>query len=386
LPGPPSLAGRVFLIHSIDEADMLTRRRLVQSAAALLASPALLKVTRATAQGALPITVSSYLLDRTEALFDGRVQIEGAQATFEADAIGDMNTAAFSRTGTREITELGLHPFMLAHANDAFRDYALLPIPLLRQFRHKSVFVRADAGIETPDDLRGRRIGTPGYSSTSLTWIRGIFEDEYGVTPTDVEWVVATDDSSAGEAGAVSDQENRFPDGVQISTGTPGMDESELLLAGEVDALFHAATPAAYLQGDARIARLFPDFRSVEQDYFKRTGIFPIMHVLAIRRDTAADHPWLARAVFDAYSQAKSTAYLTKDRLGWATDMLPWYSQELEDTRALMGRNFYPYGIAPNRKAIETLFRYSHSQGLASRVLAIDETFLPESLDFAEDI
>lgn len=363
---------------------MINRRHFMKAGAAALASPALLRVTRASAQGALPITVSSYLLDRTQALFDGRVEIEGAKATFVADAIGDMNTTAFSGNGTREITELGLHPFMLAQANEGFRDYALLPIPLLRQFRHKSVFVRADAGIEKPDDLRGRRIGTPGYSSSSLTWIRGIFEDEYGLKPTEVEWVQSVEDSSAGVAGKASAQEQRLPEGVRITTGTPGLDESDLLLQGEVDALFHAGTPRAFNEGDPRVQRLFPDFRSVERDYFKRTGIYPIMHVLAIRRDVAADHPWLARAVFDAYSKAKSIAYETKDKWTWATDMLPWYSQELEDTRALMGRNFYPYGIEPNRKTIETLYRYSHNQGLASRVLTVDETFLPGTLEFAE--
>lgn len=363
---------------------MINRRNFIQAGAAVLASPALLRVTRATAQGALPITVSSYLLDRTEALFDGRVEIEGVKATFVADAIGDMNTTAFSGNGTREITELGLHPFMLAHANEEFRDYALLPIPLLRQFRHKSVFVRADAGIEKAEDLRGRRIGTPGYSSTSLTWIRGIFEDEYGLKPTEVEWVQSVKDSSAAAAGNISAQEQRWPDGIRITTGTPGLDESDLLLEGEVDALFHAGTPRAFNEGDPRVLRLFPDFRAVERDYFKRTGIYPIMHVLAIRRDVAADHPWLARAVFDAYSQAKSIAYETKDKLTWATDMLPWYSQELEDTRALMGRNFYPYGIEPNRKTLETLFRYSHNQGLASRVLTIEETFLAGTQEFAE--
>jgi len=363
---------------------MQSRRHFLQAGSALLAAPAIFQATTVAASDGLPITVSSYLLDRTQALFDGSVQIEGAQATFVQDAIGDMNTAAFTGTGTNEVTELGLHPFMLAHANEGFRDYALLPVFLLRQFRHKSVFVRTDAGIKSPQGLKGRRVGTPGYSSTSLTWIRGIFDDEYGVTPSDIDWVVATDDSSAGEAGTISDQENRLPDGLNISTGTPGMDESDLLLAGEVDALFHAATPAAYLQGDPRIARLFPDFRSVEQDYFLRTGIFPIMHVLAIRRDTAAKHPWLARSVFDAYSHAKTAAYRTKDRLGWATDMLPWYSQELEDTRALMGKNFYPYGLEPNRKTLEALFRYSNHQGLAGRVLTLEETFLPESLDFKE--
>ena len=150
------------------------------------------------------IKVSSYLLARTAPLFDGRVQIQGTEASFHKDAIGDMNTAAFSGAGTREITELGLHPYMLAYANEGFRDYALLPIPLLRQFRHKSIFVRADAGIAAPQDLKGRRVGTPGYSSTSLTWIRGILADEYGVEPGDVRWITSARDSSAAIAGKTS--------------------------------------------------------------------------------------------------------------------------------------------------------------------------------------
>ncbi|WP_420415362.1 ABC transporter substrate-binding protein [Roseibium sp.] len=354
----------------------------LQTVAAGLAAP-----TLASAQsGQLPITVSSYLLDRTQALFDGSVAIEGADAEFIQGAIGDMNTAAFTGIGRNEITELGLHPFMLAHANEGFRDYALLPVFLLRQFRHKSVFVRRNAGIKTPLDLAGRRIGTAGYSSTSLTWIRGIFEEEYGLRPKDVEWVISNADSSAAVAGAVSKQESQIPDGIKVTQGPPGLDESELLLTGEVDALFHAATPAAFIDGDPSIARLFPDFRSVEQAYFERTGVFPIMHVLAIRRDTSAEHPWLAKAVFDAYSKAKIAAYQLKDRLTWATDMLPWYSQELDDTRRLMGRNFYPYGIEANRKTVETLYRYSFEQGLAERVLTVEETFLPESLEFTEPV
>ncbi|MGI9364769.1 MAG: ABC transporter substrate-binding protein, partial [Rhizobiaceae bacterium] len=298
---------------------MTTRRTFLSTTAAFLATPALIRSNALASSSPLPITVSSYLLDRTKALFDGSVEIEGTRAKFEQGAIGDMNTAAFTGKTRNQITELGLHPFMLAHANDGFRDYALLPIFLLRQFRHKSVFVRTDAGITKPEDLKGRRIGTPGYSSTSLTWIRGILEDEYGVKPSDVEWIVATQDSSAGVAGAVSAQENLLPDGITVSTGTPGKDESELLVSGEVDALFHAATPAAFVEGNPKVARLFPDFRSVEQDYFRRTGIFPIMHVLAIRREVAAEHPWLAKSVFKAYSAAKTAAYQKMDRLNWAT-------------------------------------------------------------------
>lgn len=363
----------------------MRRRRFLATSAAALAAPTMEAApTLAADQARLPINVSSYYLDRTAALFERRVKIEGVDATFHEGKIGDMNTAAFTGAATVEITEVGLHPFILAFANDDFRDYALLPIPLLRQFRHKSIFVHRDAGINNPEDLKGRRVGTPGYSSSSVTWIRGILEDEYGVIPSDMVWVVANKDSSTGEAGAMSKQENLLPDGVTIEQGKPGLDESELLLEGEVDALIHAAAPAAYIDGDPRVVRLFQNAGDVEKDYFTRTGIFPIMHVLAIRRDTAAEHPWLARAVFEAYSAAKMEAYRDKDRLTWVTDMLPWYASEVEDTRALMGRNFYPYGFEANQTTFETLFEYSYRQGLAKRILKSEEVFLPGTLGFSE--
>jgi 4,5-dihydroxyphthalate decarboxylase len=358
---------------------------MLSLSASALAVPALLSSADTLDQAARPeLRVSSYRLDRTAALFSGQVKIDGVDATFVEDSIGDMNTRAFTRNAPNEITELGLHPFMLAHANEGFRDYALLPVFLLRQFRQKSVFVRTGAGIAKPEDLKGRRVGTPGYSSTSLTWIRGIFEDDYGVKPSDMEWVIANKDSSAGEAGKISAQESRIPEGVSVVQGPAGLDESQLLLEGEVDALFHAATPAAFLQGDPRISRLFADPRAVEQDYYQRTGIFPIMHVLAIRRDVAEKYPWLPKAIFDAYCEAKTAAYQLMNRLNWATDMLPWYSAELEATQQLMGRNFYPYGIKANEKTLNALFDYSYRQGLASRRLTIEELFLPGTLEFEE--
>jgi 4,5-dihydroxyphthalate decarboxylase len=157
--------------------------------------------------GKLPLKMAGYKLDRVEALIDGRVQVEGCDAQFEIAAIGDMNTDVFSGPQSREVTEVGLHPFMLAYANEGFRDYSLLPVFPLRLFRHRSIFIRTDRGIKKPEDLRGKKVATPGFSSTSLTWLRGILQHEYGLSPDEIQWVVSSKDSSAKAAGKVSKQE-----------------------------------------------------------------------------------------------------------------------------------------------------------------------------------
>jgi len=332
----------------------------------------------------LPLKVAGYRLDRVEALIDGRVQVEGCDTRFEVAAIGDMNTDVFSGAQSREVTEIGLHPFMLAHANEGFGDYSLLPVFPLRVFRHRSIFIRTDRGIGKPADLRGKRVATPGFSSTSLTWLRGILRHEYGVRPEDVQWVVSSGDSSAEAAGGVSKQESMIPEGLSVSRGPEGKDESDLLESGDVDALLHAAEPRAYLQGHPQVARLFGDYRTVEREFFSRTGIFPIMHAVAIRNDVASAHPWLPEAVFDAYVESKKRMYDQLTKLGWATISLPWVGQEIEETRRLMGENFWPYGIEANRKALEALFRHSHEQGLASRRLTIEELFHPSTLTLKE--
>jgi 4,5-dihydroxyphthalate decarboxylase len=273
---------------------------------------------------------------------------------------------------------------MLAYANDGFRDYSLLPIFPLRLFRHKSVFIRTDRGIKKPEDLRGKMIATAGYSSTSLTWIRGIFQEEYGLKPKDIQWIISSKDSSAKHAGKVSKQESKFPEGVPINMGPAGKDESDLLESGEVDALFHAGEPRAYIEGHPKVGRLFPDYRSTERAYFSKTGIFPIMHAVAIKRSLVKRNPWLIEAVFKAYSQSKQMAYDYMAKAAWFKESLPWFGQEFEETRALMGNNYYSYGIEPNRRTLKALFRYSHQQGLCNRELTIEELFEPASIELAE--
>ena len=333
---------------------------------------------------ALTLRVAGYEYDRVAALADGRVKVDGCNLSFTKDTIGNLNTHIFSGPGTRDVTEVGLHPYILAYANGDFRDYTLLPIFPLRVFRHKSIFIRTDRGIAGPEDLRGKKIATPGYSSTSLTWIRGILEDEYGVKPTDIEWYVSSTDSSAKNTGGPSKFENILPKNLKVEQGPAGKNESDMLADGDVDALFHAMEPKCYVEGHPKVARLFQDFRTAEHSYYQKTGIFPIMHAVAIRKKLADTHPWLSSALFKAYAQSKAIAIRELTTLGWAFNSLPWVAAEIEETRSLMGENFWPYGIKPNRKAIEALCRYSHQQGLASRRVKIDELFHASSMVLAE--
>lgn len=374
--------------------DNRDRRHFLKLAGLTVGTAALLPMTRpafseastakdATNQAA-SLNFAGYKLDRTEALIDGRTKIEGYDINFSQEGIGDLNTNTFSGPQSYDVTEIGLHPFMLAYGNEDFRDYSLLPIFPIRLFRHKSIFIRTDRGIDKPQDLRGKKVSTAGYSSTSLTWIRGMLSDEYGVKPEDVQWIISQKDSSAKDVGKVSAQESILPAGVPIEKGPEGVDESDLLDSGEVDACFHAGEPRAFTDRRPNIDRLFPDARKTEQDYFKKTGIFPIMHAVAIKKSLAQQNPEVVPVVFKAYSEAKQKAYNYLAYQASIMDILPWASQEFEATKELMGENYFAYGIKPNRKSLESLFRYSYEQGLCRKHLKIEDLFLPESLALVE--
>jgi len=334
----------------------------------------------------LHLKMTGYDYPRIKAIYDKKVNIKNCSFDIvKSGGIGDMNTNVFSGPQSFDVTEIGIVPFILAYANEGFRDYTLLPIFPLRMFRHKSIFIHADSGITKPQDLKGKKIGTPGYSSSSLTWIRGMFQDEYGISPNDVEWVIASKDSSGDISGQVSKQESIIPEGISITKGTPGKDESELLLSGEVDALFHAVQPKAFIQGNPKIIRLFKDSKKVEQEYFAKTGIFPIMHAVAVKKELLENNPWLAQSLFDAYSESKTIDYNFMTKLGWAYDTLPWYGQEYEETKKIMGNNFYSYGFEANRKTLEAICKYSFEQGLIKEEVKFEDLFSASSFELSEE-
>lgn len=370
---------RGFLKMAAVVGGMLGLPGISQVAGSQSGSP---KIIQTSSKSTRPsVTIAGYPFDRVKGLVDGSVEVKGCDARFEKASIYKLNAVAMGGDQKWEVQEIGLHPFMLAYANSNFRDYTLIPVFPLRTFRHKSMFVRADRGIHSPKDLQGKTVAAAGYSQSSLTWIRGTLQHEYGVKAEDMRWIISRKSSDKGK---VSKFESALPENVPITFGPEGFDESQLLVEGKVDAVFSAKEPQAYIDGHPLVARLFSDYRQVEQAYFTKTGIFPIMHTVAIRKDVVTKHPWLPEAVFQAYSQAKQKMYAFMKDLGWAMISLPWLAKELEETRALMGENFWPYGIEANRTTLEALFQYSFEQGMATRRLTVEELFHPSTLKLTE--
>jgi len=329
------------------------------------------------------ITIAGYDYDRTRAIMDGNVSIAEADVDFEVSNIYTLNRMAFGPEQKFEVTELGLIPYITRYINDDFRGYSLIPVFISREFRHKNIYVHVDSGIERPEDLVGKRVGTPGYGMSSHTWIRGFLLDEYGVKADDLNWIETTKSSDGGKLNS-GFANYFFGDDFPLTKGPEGVDESELLLSGQCDALITAITPKAFMERDPRIRQLFPNVKETEKAYFKKTGMFPIMHVIAIRTDVLAENPWLAKAVFEMYSDAKDLAYKNLQSTTVNRTTLPWASQEFEDTRELMGENYWKYGVEANRKELESLMRYVFEQGLVKRQIDLEEIFDASSLAFEE--
>lgn len=321
----------------------------------------------------LKIGVGRY--DRTQALIDGRIGVDGHDAVFESPPLEELFAAAFD-TDRYDAAEISFSNFLYLSATDRCRLVGL-PIFPSRMFRHSAIFVRTDRGIRTPRDLIGRVVGVREFSMTAALVARGVLEDEFGVRASDIDWRYGpADDSDSRPVIRV------LPRGVRISAIDDGDNLSDMLADGALDAMVAYKPPKAFLMGAPHVARLFPDPRRVEQDYYARTGIFPIMHLIGIRRELAEDMS-LCRAVCDAFQRAKGEAIDSVGAYQALSISLPWAPADLDSVRALMGANYWPYGIEANRAAIEAVSRYSHAQGLAPRRMAVEELFASGSLGWA---
>ena len=315
------------------------------------------------------LTYGGVVYDRTLALSTGRVQPEGVQLEYVAGAPNDIFRRMLSRQEF-DASELSASNFILERARGEQR-FVALPVFPSRAFRHNSIYVRTDAGIERPEDLRGRRVGLPEYLQTANFWVRAFLQHDYGVPPEAIHWVRVSTEKLATVP---------IPNSVQI-TDAPSGDLSGMLEAGEVDAVIALETLAAVAAGSPRVRRLFPDFGAVEADYYRRTGHFPIMHLVAPRRDVYELDRSLARRLYDAFVEAKQRSYHLLGLSGFLVTSLPLQVAYVEESRALFGDDPFPYGVARNRHTLAALARYVREQGVADRELSVEELFVPELLD-----
>jgi 4,5-dihydroxyphthalate decarboxylase len=322
----------------------------------------------------VPITLATWDYDRIRALADGRVSIEGCDVNYITMRVEEILERAFFH-GEFDVAEIGFSPHLIALSRGVAR-YVALPVFLSRMFRHSAIYIRSDRGIDGPADLRGKRIGVPEYQMSAALWVRGFLHDEFAIAAADIEWVQA----GLEQAGRRDKFPLNLPSGFPLTSAANGETLSQMLAEGRLDAVISARRPSCFVAGHPLVRRLFPDYRAAERDYYRRSGLFPIMHALGVRRDVLDKHPWLAASVYKAFAQAKRIA---DEDLAETTALkvgLPWVTAELDATRETMGQDFWPYGVEPNRRTLATMARYSHEQGLAVRILSVEEMFAPGTL------
>lgn len=323
------------------------------------------------------LTYAGWDYDRTKAIFDGEVRAEGCSLV----PVKMRTEEIFRRSLHREefdITELSASSYIMQRAkgNEAF---IAIPVFVSRAYRHRCIYVRSDRGIRSPKDLEGKKLGVPEYQTTVALWMRGILQDEYGVDFKSIHYITG----GVNEPGRKERLPLALPADIKATPIKDGECLSQLLEDGEIDAVIAPNPPTCFVTTEGIVERMFPDYVAEEANYFKRTGFFPIMHLIAIRRDNHERYPWLAESLFKAFAEAKVKAYKNlreAARKPANQFLLPWLLPELERTEALMGPDFWQYGFEANRKELETMFRYSVEQYLAPKSLDVASLFAERTL------
>lgn len=323
----------------------------------------------------LTLSMSCTNYDRTAALFDGRVEIEGVDLIASQLEPEECFHRAF-KSAEFDISEISLssHTMMTSRGSNA---YVAIPAFVSRLFRHSGIYIRTDRGIRSPADLAGKKVGLPEYQITANVWIRGILEDDYGLKPASVHWRRG----GVEEAGRGERAPLKLPADIDLQQIPDDKTLSGMLAAGELDAVISARAPSCFLRGEPHVDRMFPDYPATEADYFKRTHIFPTMHVIGIRRELAEAHPWLAVNVFKAFIRAKDLAFHEMGQIGHLFHSLPWGVAAYEQAKRDMGPDYWSYGFQTNLHVLETFTRYHHEQGLSARRVEPAELFTHSSLE-----
>jgi 4,5-dihydroxyphthalate decarboxylase len=313
--------------------------------------------------------------DRTCALFDERVRADGIELTCLHLPV-EETFFRMLRHREFDVAEMSLSSYVLSLFQ---ADPAFIAIPVFpsRMFRHSCIYVNRGRGVRTPRDLIGKRVGLPEYQLTACVWIRGILADEHDLPIDSV--VYAT--GGLEEPGRPEKVPLDLPPAIRVEPIGADQTLASMIASGGIDALYTPRVPSTFSTGKDDVTRLFEDFATVEHDYFRRGGVFPIMHTVVITRGVYDRHPWVAQSLYKAFRAAQQYAYEALGETAALTTMLPWLPAHVDEARRVMGDDFWPYGIERNRHALTTFLRYSHEQGLAKRRLEPEQLFAPETLE-----
>jgi 4,5-dihydroxyphthalate decarboxylase len=322
----------------------------------------------------LTLSLACTLSDRTRPILDGRVTVPGARFIALPGEPEDIFRRAL-RDKAFAISELSMGSHIVTTARGD-SPYIGVPVFLSRAFRHSAIYVRSDRGIRTAADLAGRRIGLPEYQQTAALWVRGMLREQHGVDTAGIAWRTGGLEETGGSERVAL----RLPPQLDVRPIAPDQTLNGLLAAGELDAIVAPRPPSCYLARSAPVDRLYPDYRREEEDYHRATGFFPIMHCLAVRRDVAAEHPWLPQELLRAFTRARDLSIEELTRVNVLRLSLPWIAAEAEAQIAAMGGDPWPYGFQRNRDEIAAMIRYAVQDGLAAEAIEPEALFHPSTL------
>ncbi|WP_017728397.1 ABC transporter substrate-binding protein [Halalkalibacterium ligniniphilum] len=323
----------------------------------------------------LKLSFGCWDYDRIRALTDGTVKAEGIELNWLNMPV-EETFWRMMRHQEFDVAELSFSSYLIAR-DRGFPNFSAIPVFMSRSFRHSGIYINNHAGIKEPADLIGKRIGIPEYQLSACVWIRGILHHEYGVSPSSVQWFTGGQE----KAGRVEKIKLDLPSSISIEPIRDDQTLNEMLESGEIDAFIAPRAPSCFLKGSPNVSRLFSDHVAAEKEYFKKTGIFPIMHVVAIKDEILEKNPWVAANLYKAFVESKEKIYEGFHQTAALKVTLPWLVSEIERTKEIMGEDFWPYGLEQNRATLEAFVTYSYEQGLIKNKLAVDDLFVKSTLE-----
>lgn len=323
----------------------------------------------------LHISLACWDYDRTRALQEGSVEVEGVDLNYLPLRVEETFWRML-RYQEFDACELSMGSYLIAR-DKGTPPLVAIPVFPSRAFRHSSIFINTSSGIEEPKDLIGKRVGVPEYQMTMAIWVRGILQHEYGVHPEKMKWFIGGQE----EPGRISKVSHDLPPSIDISSIGTDQTLSSMLENGEIDALMSANLPLPFVRRSPKVRRLIPNFREVEREYYQRTKIFPIMHCVALRGDVYQNYPWVAQSLYKALCEAKTECQEAMYEFSALKYMLAWSIAEMEEEMEIFGDDLWPYGLEANRRGLEILVRYAHEQGLIKHKIDVKDLFAPNTLE-----